>query len=871
VTESDTTTLPEFGHPGRFADRQIIAGRFVVVRYIARGGMGEVYEVEDRFLQNVHVAMKVIAPEILGDADSARRLEQEVLLARKVTHPNLCPIYDIARADDPPPAFVFLTMKLLSGETLAARLSQPGLISPQEAITILCQIAAGLEAIHAAGIIHRDIKPNNVILEVIDERLCVSITDFGLARLHDPEATLGSPSMLAGTPGYMAPELLRGEGPSRATDLFAFGVLMHWVIAGQRPLFRGTGLVLEATAALDDAKLPAIFAQTARDLLSSDPAQRCEAFDRFKATVESHRSTGSWQPGLAVRPVKGPISRRWFVTGSVLAAGGLAGGIWWKRESLFEMLHPLPEKRFVVLTGWPSPTDPRLESAVVAVIDAIGSELARAEAFDRDLYVVPRHVSKDVVTMKQLHDLGESFGANLVLSAFAVMAGPLMELRLSVLDPGAGKTLREKTITVDRDDQLSLPGRAVRAAAELLNVAKLQLDDQRNTGGTSDPKAYAAFQEAEGLRVRESDGALEASIEAYKRAVDLDPRYALAEAKLSYAYFRLYILHRDPGNLVLASANCHSALSKSPNLVDGHLALAQVLEWTGDKPGALREISTALMLDHRNPSTLLLQGQEFTRLNRWSDAEETFAQLQSLRPNFWLAHEELGIALSDEGKFARAAEEFRAAAILNARRSLPWANLSTVLLSMGDVDGALDAAKKSLAIEADDVALVRMAAVLRCQGKTDEALSYSLKAIASNPDEPGNWMDLADLYALKKKQSAEKNAFEKSVHLLEGMVRTDGADGPVLMSLALSQAKTDRRDECIKSLTSAEKNFAGDLESQLTKLRVQVLLHKPEEALATASACLKRGATPFQLKWLPDIDELRNDVRFKGLLSSSAG
>src|SRR5665213_343109 len=89
--------VPDLANGGRFVPGQVVAGRFTVVRYIARGGMGEVYEVEDRFLQGVHIALKMILPEIAGDASSSRHFEQEVLLARKVTHPNLCPIYDIAR------------------------------------------------------------------------------------------------------------------------------------------------------------------------------------------------------------------------------------------------------------------------------------------------------------------------------------------------------------------------------------------------------------------------------------------------------------------------------------------------------------------------------------------------------------------------------------------------------------------------------------------------------------------------------------------------------------------------------------------------------------------------------------------------------
>ena len=253
---------PEPASAGRFIPGQVIAGRFTVIRYIARGGMGEVYEVEDRFLQNAHVALKLVLPEIAGDAGSSHRFEQEVLLARKVVHPNLCPIYDIARCDDPAPAFLFLTMKLLSGETLAARLQRALPIARGEAIAIFRQLVAGLAAIHAAGVIHRDIKPNNVMLDRGGPDLRATIMDFGLARLHQAEITIASQSLVAGTPGYMAPEVLRGQGPSQAADLFALGVLLHQVSTGDPPSFKALSLTVEPTPKLDKADLPPVFIHT---------------------------------------------------------------------------------------------------------------------------------------------------------------------------------------------------------------------------------------------------------------------------------------------------------------------------------------------------------------------------------------------------------------------------------------------------------------------------------------------------------------------------------------------------------------------------------------------------------------------------------
>ena len=198
---------------GRLKPGQILIDRFVIVRFIAKGGMGEVYEAEDGFLQGVRVALKTILPQIAEEPALQQRFEREVLLAREVNHPNLCPIYDIFHCEQPPPNFLFLTMKLLAGETLATRLRSTTPISVAEGLAILKQMTAGLAAIHAAGIIHRDIKPNNIMLDGSgsDVRLC--ITDFGLA--FESERSFSGKGLVAGTPDYMAPELFQGQRPRK--------------------------------------------------------------------------------------------------------------------------------------------------------------------------------------------------------------------------------------------------------------------------------------------------------------------------------------------------------------------------------------------------------------------------------------------------------------------------------------------------------------------------------------------------------------------------------------------------------------------------------------------------------------------------------
>jgi eukaryotic-like serine/threonine-protein kinase len=528
----------ELSLAGRLKPGQILIGRFVIVRFIAKGGMGEVYEAEDRFLQGVHVALKTILPHIAEDPALRQRFEREVLLAREVSHPNLCPIYDIFRDEQSPTNFLFLTMKLLPGETLAARLRRTRSTPIAEAMAILKQLAAGLAAIHAAGIIHRDIKPNNIILDGIASQVRVFITDFGLARTYESELSLPGRGLVAGTPDYMAPELYLGRPPSQASDLFAFGVVLHEVFTGRKPEAATGHSSLIVSPRLNSSGFPSFCVQLITESLALDPQRRCQAFER---------ALGSLHISLRTRKL---WTRRQFAGAAIATIGTLAGAAWWKWDDVEDLLRPLPSKRFIALLNWPETSDAHVTPMLTSVLSAIKSELTRFETLDRDLFVIsPEDASLSVVGMTHLKEVCDPLGANLVLAASGVPGAKHFHLFLRLLDPISGQPLREKKLTCALAQITSLPGKAVQAAASLLELnSYLQTDDQA-APGTRSVAAFTAFQSAESFMNQPNDAGLDAAIEEYKEAVQLDSRYAIAHAKLAQAYGHFSVVRRSPAAL----------------------------------------------------------------------------------------------------------------------------------------------------------------------------------------------------------------------------------------------------------------------------------------------------------------------------------
>jgi serine/threonine-protein kinase len=215
---SSHPTSPGLG----FAPGSVIADRYRVASMLGRGGMGEVYAADDLKIGQ-RVALKFLPAHRLQDSTWRKQFYAEVRMARQVSHPNVCRMYDVGESD----GRLFLSMEFVDGEDLASLLRRIGRLADDKAIEVAQQLCAGLAAAHAAGVLHRDLKPSNVML---DGKGRARITDFGLAIA----ASDASGEQPAGTPGYMAPELFKGGPPTVQSDLYALGVVLYEVFTGKR-------------------------------------------------------------------------------------------------------------------------------------------------------------------------------------------------------------------------------------------------------------------------------------------------------------------------------------------------------------------------------------------------------------------------------------------------------------------------------------------------------------------------------------------------------------------------------------------------------------------------------------------------------------
>ena len=482
--------------------------------------------------------------------------------------------------------------------------------------------------------------------------------------------------------------------------------------------------------------------------------------------------------------------------------------------------------------------------------------------------ISPEDVSLNVAGVTHLKEVCDPLGANLVLAASGLPGAKHFQLFLRLLDPSSSQPLREKKVTCALAEITALPSKAVQAAASLLDLSPSMQKGERAQPGTQSTAAFIAFQSAESSVKEPSYTGLDAAIERYKQAVELDPHYAIAHAKLSQAYARLYMLRRDPAALDLARANCAVALTLDPGLPEAHLAQALIFEYSGSKEGALKEISKALSLNPSDPKTLVWQALIYTELNRWEDAEKTFHRVLKEHPNYWLAYNELGYALHGQGRYEEAIQAFRAASLAAPRSSIALINLGQEYLHTGEFVEGTDALRQSLAQDPNsDAAAANLSFALRSQGKYAEALSFARKAVELNPAIDTNWLELGDSYScLRNRQSEAKNAYLRAAKDAERYLLTNASDGPSWMLLALYKVKSGSPQDSPPFIERAESLGAHDLDSQLYKARILELLGKREEALNTFEVCFRRGASDLQVAPFPDLQSLRRDPRYKQIV-----
>jgi TolB-like protein/Flp pilus assembly protein TadD len=668
-----------------------------IVDKIGEGGMGVVYRAEDTRLGRP-VAVKFLSPKLLEDATAVERFQREARAASSLNHPHIAAIYYIGKHNNLP----FLVMELLDGSTLRRRCSGKPL--PMDVLLdYAVQAADALDAAHAAGIVHRDVKSANIF---VTERGQVKMLDFGLAKLtepHSPVADQYAQTTIAqaparatetgqtmGTPTYMSPEQARGEVIDRRSDLFSFGVVLYEMATGREPFTgRTPALIFDAIlrqtpqrpseinpnvpAELDHIIFKAL--EKDRELRYQTAAELRADLKRLKRESDSQRSTTA-RTGLTPAAVAAhtevalppsattvlavghptPDRRKWYLGAAaavVLVAAVVAGLTMFRGSGTsIDSVAVLPFSMGTGPAGAAEETEYLTDGLTETLINGL-AQLPNLRVSARS--VVFRYKGQNV----DAQEVGRNLGVTAVVTGRVAMRGDRLVIQTELMDVETGTQLWGGQYNRPQTDLLAVQEEI---AEEILETLQPRISGEERLRVT---RQYTDNAEAFQLYLQGRYHWNKGTIDGYKRAIDYfqqaiskDPKYAVAYAGLADSYLLLgsYWVETLPEAKVAAE----QALALDDSLAEAHVALGSIkllLDW--DWPAAERAFQQGLSL---NPSSALAHNQYATYLataGRLDDALSQVRRAQELDPLSPIVNSDLGRYLLYAGQNAEAIAQFR--------------------------------------------------------------------------------------------------------------------------------------------------------------------------------------------------------------------
>jgi serine/threonine-protein kinase len=544
----------------------VIAGRYEVRGLVGVGGMGAVYKVYDRALDEV-VALKMIRPEMSHSAEMLERLRREVKLARRVTHPNVARTFDFGEANGEH----FLTMELVAGESLAMRLARSGPFDLGELVKLVGPICEGLAAAHGAGVVHRDLKPDNVL---IGDDGRVVIMDFGVARL-----AAGSPNDTAvavGTPAYMAPEQVEGSEVDARADIYQLGVMLFELLTGRLPFEASTPYAIAAMRLIQAPPDPRVHVPTLPDSVAllvrrcmarkpeDRPASALEVATRF---AELTLPLGSLPP-----PSRPPV----FVA---------------------------PKTHAKVVGVLPFRNAGALDDAYL--VDGITDDMIDALSMTPGLRVrargaVQMHVQDGP---RDPREVGRALAVQVVVCGTVRSEGDRVRVSARALSVDDGFQLWAQRFEGRRTDVLRIADDAAQAIAVALTVEK------PTRAVVTNPQAVDLYLRGRHEFLKFWAASTDRAVRLLSEAHEIAPADPLIMSAYAAALARQFGVAEIEGRFELARRVARRAVEIAPEIAEAHIALASTLLHDGDAVAASREVTTVLYeIAPAHPDALELRG-----------------------------------------------------------------------------------------------------------------------------------------------------------------------------------------------------------------------------------------------------------------------
>jgi non-specific serine/threonine protein kinase len=700
----------------------MLLGRYEVVAKLGAGGMGEVYRARDRRLDR-DVAIKVLPEATAKDATALGRFHRETKVIAGLSHPNILTIFDSGTHED----ITYAVMELLEGQTLRQRLKQSVLDLP-EVLLIAGAIAEGLGAAHHKGVVHRDIKPDNIFLTTDG---AVKILDFGLARverqrdvlttLSGPVTVETQPGMLMGTITYMAPEQVRGQQADPRSDVFAFGCVLFEMLTGRRPFERPTSA--DTMSAILNEPPPTLSASGRNRPAELDRlVLRCLEKEPDSRYASARALTGILKQ-MAVQVAAAAVTR------SELETAALPSGT-----------RPTPRgtPSVAVLPFVNMSSDPENEFFSDGLAEELISSLSKVEG----LHVASRTSSFAFKGKNEnIRKIGEELKVKAVLEGSVRKSGNRLRISAQLVNISDGFQLWSETFNRQMEDVFAIQDEIAQSITKALKGILTEKDREAVCKPAADDvRAYEHYLRGRQFFHQFRYKGFEFARQMFAKAIEIDPKYARAHAGLADCYSFLFSnWEPKPEHLAQAETASQKALELDPNSAEAHVSRGFALSLQKNYEEARKEFETAIRLD----------------------------------PGLYEAYFFFGRACMAEGRREEAAALFEKASQVRPDAYQPACLRTSIYFGLGQKDKALAACRqgllvvqKHLDLHPDDARALYLGAIaLSHLGDRQQALQWADRAVAIDPEETMTLYNVACLYSLLGQTERALECLDNAVKL----------------------------------------------------------------------------------------------------------
>lgn len=882
VSISLSETL-EGADPGALSVGGDLGPRYHIEALLGEGGMGRVYKAYDREL-NRTIAIKVVREGMMGDAKALSRFKQELLLASKVSHKHILRIHDLGEVN----GLKFITMAYVEGQDLHQLIRENPKLPLERVVDFATQLADALAAAHAEGVVHRDLKPQNILVDKADQ---LYVSDFGLARsVAEGAVGMTQTGVFLGTPRYMSPEQAEAKPTDGRSDLYAYGLILYEMVTGDVPFSGKTTLELmyqrvrerpKSPKALNPA-LPNWLVAIIMRCLERDPAARYQNAYEILADLKTSGTQGGTsrvfsRTGSSIQIALPQFaSRRWvWAAAGVAAAIAIAASIPRVRHSIFGPkgptarsavagVPPLSTGRFVAVLPLQVLGDSsQLDYVAKGIEEALSAKLFQL----KDVRVAPEEAADQAKQNQPLPKIARVLGANLIVHGTLQGAGDKIRVVMNLDDVPDGKTVWSKEFDGVTGDLFTIEDQIYTQLVAGLDVNPTSDElASAETRPTDNIAAYDLYLRGRNALRGHDSQSIQSALDYFDQAVKSDARFALAYTGVADASLRMYKIKKDPFWTQKALVAAQQAQQLNDKLPEVHATLGSVYRATGKYSESIAELKRALALAPNSDDFYRRLGDVYLGSGDAPQALDAYQKAVKLNPYYWVDENALGAAYAQVGDYQKARQAFQQVAVLEPDVDAGFENIGNMYLQQGQYQESIPYFQKALQVEPYFSTYTNLGTSYFMLKEYPQAVGMFEKAVELNPNDADVILNLADAYSGLAEKDKARTAYQRTISTGFKQLETNPQDANVMSDIGLAYAKTGNASQAVSFIRQARSIDKGNVSYVYAQAEIEAILGRKSDALNNLREALEKHYPAMYAAGDNDLKSLTTDPEFSALL-----